>query len=202
MTRFFRLLCLAFGLSLFGVTLLRAAQAPHSSGTYRVLYGDYHRFHCCAPFMVNESRHTANRVRVGVIQQPVIAPSSFSPGGGWRFMLVNTGTRLTPYFVPTDGSPPQELPDAVSLGWQHHWSQQEDVLYYLARAGGYEAALYRVSPSQPTPQRITPFMFGSVRSIDEAPLPTTHFSPWVLLFLSMNVLVMGGGLGRGKKFAR
>jgi hypothetical protein len=50
--------------------------------------------------------------------------------------------------------------------------------------------LFRVSPSQPTPIRLSHYAFGLIRTFQEQPLPNTHFTPWVLLGLSLNLLVI------------
>jgi hypothetical protein len=193
MARFWTWLLLLLGGLLFSLTLIRTLQPRQSVGLYQVVYGDLHGLQCCAAYLINEPRHQANRVRVGLIKQDEDDPSNVSPSGDWKFVnvLVSLNNTYRAYFIPTDGRPPMALPPQVGDGWYAHWDGQQDVLYYFAREGlDFESALFRISPSEPQPVRLSNYMFGLIRTFQQQPLPTTHFSPWALLFISINLLVI------------
>lgn len=197
MTRFWTCICLLLGGFLLVSTVIRAVQPRQTTGVYQVVYGDLHGgLICCTAYLINEPRRQANRAQVGLLQQDDSLPdSNVSLSGDWKFanVLVSLMGDYRAYFIPTNGDDPMPLPAPVSDGWYAHWSTRNDTLYYFAREGArYESALFRVSPDQPNPVRLSNYVFGVIRTFQEQPLPTTQFSPWALLVISFNLLLIGG----------
>lgn len=195
MIRFWRIFLLLFGLGLFIAVWVRGLQPAETKGLYRVVYGDLHGRYCCASFMINEEKRTANRVQVGVIEQPT-DQTPISPSGAWQFAYVQTPRQWVVYLIPQGGGEPLRLPNEVGNSWLMHWGSRSDTLYFLQRGMNFRSALFRATPAAPQPVKITRYIFGEVRSIHEQPLPTTHFTPYGLLFMCINILVIGGALGR------
>ena len=193
MIRFWRLLFFIFSLSIFIPTVLRTIQPQESTGLYQVIYGDTFPRVCCSAFLINEERREANRVRLGVADQPA-AVSQISPSNDWRFANVSTPQGNRSYLIPLDGSDPMRLPEAVNNVEDAFWSTQADVLFYLQRNEFLTTALFRLTPDNPDPVRLSRYQFFNIRTIHEQPLPTTSFTPLVLLFYTVNMLVIAGGL--------
>lgn len=202
MLRLMRLTCALWGLLLFALVLIHAARPAESSQTYRVIYAEHDGI-CCATFLINERQAAANRVQMGVIPEPLdMNPVSVS--GRWRFALVDTPQGVRAYFLPLENGrqiedgPLIQLPDSEEIAFiqYHQWSAVDDVMMYLAlNYSRYVLAYFEVSPDDPEPRRMSHYMFTRVRSLHEQYLPPLgSFSPWVLLILSLNLLVIAGGL--------
>jgi hypothetical protein len=144
--------------------------------------------------MVNPRRDEADRVRLSVVEQPV-ATSSISPSGRWRFAHVQMQTGQLVYLIRLDDDGFMRLPDQVGLGRYVHWDAEEDILYYIGGSGTPTMALHRLTPDDPTPVRLTSYLFQDIRAIHQQPLPRLPgFAPWLLLFWAINVLFLAGAL--------
>jgi hypothetical protein len=189
MRRAFAWLFILWGAALLSVLSLRAIYSSAPNDVYTVVYGERTFGVCCVTYALNPRTHEANRVRLGSLRQPP-AVTDIAPSGQWRYALVQTPKGFRMYFLPygenaARGTPPLQLSDEVARGWQMQWSSREDALYYLGRGGKarFEAAFYRVSPTQTRPVRLSDFIFNNVRSIHEQSLPYT--SPYRPLFLTL-----------------
>lgn len=193
--RFLRWTLAAMGLSLFALTLLRWVQPAETQRHYQVVYGAVHG-KCCSVYVVNERTRQANRAQIGLVQQNDIW-DSLSPSRQWKFANVqlSIGSDYQAYFIPLAGGDLIPIPASSAQGWFYHWSSREDTVYWLGRSHSFQSALFRANPQNPTPQRLTDYSLDNVRTIQEQPLPLLPaFTPWVMLFWSLNVLFIAGGL--------
>jgi hypothetical protein len=197
MIRFFRWILFLFGSLLLLSTLLRLFQPSQPTGIYRIIRSDPPGKICCVSYLISEERRLAARVRLNG-QQEVVVESPYSPSGQWRFVnLIISNNQTIAFMLPVAGGDPVRLPSPVERGWYAHWSAQEDKLYFLLseRLFGF-SALYRVTPQETTPLRLTPYRFSAVSQVYEQRLPLTPFTPWVLAFYSLSFLLLSILVGR------
>jgi hypothetical protein len=191
MIRFFRWLLFIFGILIFALVIVRSIQPAQPTGIYQVIAADLHRQDCCVNYLISEETRTANRARLSGLLN-VVGESAYSPSGDWRFVnLTISATDTIALMIPAQGGSMVRLPSPVEQ--YMHWSSYKDAFYYLRAERPFgDSALYRVTPSQTTPVRLTRDQFRWVSMIYEQPLPATGFSPYVLIFYSLGFLGLGG----------
>jgi hypothetical protein len=105
---------------------------------------------------------------------------------GWR--------RL--YLMPHGDNPARRIalpPIINTLNVQ--WSQIEDRLYYLQPSGGGELLLHDLTPERVKPRRLASTGFFYLQALSERPLPPpSAFTPLLLFYLSVNLLLVATGL--------
>jgi hypothetical protein len=196
MIRFFRWVLFLLGGLLLAVICLRWFQPPQPSSIYRVIRSDPAGKECCITYLISEERRSAVRTQVSG-RQEIVFGSPYSPSGQWRFVnLTISNNQTIAFMLPVGEGDPVRLPSPVERGWYAHWSGEEDKLYFLLpqRLFGL-SALYRITPQEPTPVRLTPYRFSSVSQIYEQKLPPTPFTPWMLLFYSLTFLLLAVLMG-------
>ena len=194
MIRFFRIAFFLIGLLLYATIVVRMIQPADPVKNYIAIVGNRPGGSCCYTYMVNPAKNDAQRARISVVEQPVVS-SSISPSGRWRYAHVQTQTGRLVYLIRLDDDGLLRLPDQVGQGRYVHWDAQDDVLYFFGRGLAAAAAMYRLTPDDPNPVRLTSFIFQDVRAIHQQPLPhLPAFAPWILIFWAINALVLAGGL--------